>query len=227
MWDQTTELQPFKDKRLELKLENADLVTALKQLVDKATLADNTATCSAVRLESLWHAAFFSKAAAFNLVKRLPSLQCQKPCIQTVPLVQYCDQLQTLQAWQYDASWLPVLPSQQQQLHEEGERLATEAQPEFSKFWPMNFASAQRLLWAAGTSPGIYQIFLCRYEYLDDGTRRLQMRTEWYVGAASIGKLPMPVSSTPSLHAHCKLEHASHGIIIWHPMMLAEIHIMT
>ena len=173
-------------------------MAALKQLAEQSFEEDNTATAAAAQQERRLQADFFSKAVAFNLVKRLPDLACIKSRIQTVLLEQQGSQLETLQTWQYDSNILPVLPPElQERIRQEG-RIEDPAAIKFSKFWPMDFANAQALRRAAGVSPGIYQIFLCRYETQADGTRTLVMRTEWYVGAASVGKslgVQVPVSA--------------------------------
>ena len=188
VWDQTPELKPFKNRRFSLTLNDETLVATLRQLAEQALQEDNAASASAAQQEQRLHAAFFSKAVAFDLVKRLPSRKCGKDRVQTVPLVQKKSQLETLQAWQYDPDVLPVLPPQlQARLQKEG-RIVAQTPFSFSQFWPMDFANAQALRRAAGASPGIYQIFLCKYSTQDDGTCELVMRTEWYVGAASVGK---------------------------------------
>lgn len=185
VWDQ--DLQPFKNQRFALSLDNSPLVVALQHLVQEATKTNCRPTAAAAAHERQLKATFFSRTVAFNLVQQLPEATCAMPLIQTVPLVQLASPLQTLEAFHYDPAHLHLLPSHLQHLYTSG-RLAGVKAPQRSRFWPMDFANTSALRRAPGASPGIYQIFLCRYETDSKGQRKLISRTEWYNGAASIGK---------------------------------------
>lgn len=119
-------------------------------------------------------------AVAHVLLKLLPvGSSAPWPSIQEQPLVTKDTWRKTVDSFTYVN--VPLLPDSAVQCYRNnGERPPTEWGPMRELSW----ASKPSLLDEAADGPGIYQIFLCRYEVIG-GRRTLVLQTEWYLGEAA------------------------------------------
>ena len=119
-------------------------------------------------------------AMAHVLLKLLPLGSAPWHGIQEEPLVIKDTWLETVTSFTYaNIALLPDSAVQWYQ-HNPGERPPTSWGPMRELSW----ASKRPLLDEAADNPGIYQIFLCRYEVIG-GRRVLVLQTEWYLGEAA------------------------------------------
>ena len=182
VWSQTKELQLFKARRFKLTLDEA-LADVLRKLADQA-LAANISPNFWMHHGSPQNAELRSEHAHSRIkqlkfqsqVKRLRN----KPSISSIPLVITSDGII------HDPDVLPMLPPQYAEYWTSGP-LANRQQPQWSGFFTIDFENAQILVRKAGSCGGIYQIWLSRRELQPDGSYKVVMRTELYVGSA-IGK---------------------------------------
>ena len=165
------ELAAYSSQRFRFKLD-ATMVSLLQTLVQEA-LTEGVEPSAWEQHGSYCDPSFKSKAALKELqrLELQPDSQFTFRSIHSIPLTQ------TASGLIHDQSELPVLPEGLQH-----------HQVKWSPFHKMSFEDARTLLQKAGALGGIYQIWLCLYETQADGTQRLLMRTEWYVGSG-IGKL--------------------------------------
>lgn len=165
------ELAAYSSQRFRFKLD-ATMVSVLQTLVQEVLTA-GVEPSAWEQHGSYCDPSFKSKAA----LKELQRLELQPDSQFTFRSIHSIRLTQTASGLIHDQSELPVLPEGLQH-----------HQVKWSPFHKMNFENAKTLLQEAGALGAIYQIWLCLYETQADGTQRLLMRTEWYVGSG-IGKL--------------------------------------
>ncbi len=178
VWDSTPQLSPWKLKWLALPLDDQQLMEALRAVAKAAAeqidkhVQQGDDICKELRPVHIDH------AMAHVLMKLLPvgSVGMHIHSIQEQPLVDQGSWRKTVGHFVY--ANVPLLPNCAEQWYREHD---VQLPTSWGSIRKLDWASKRSLMDEAADGPGVYQIFLDRYEMIN-GKRTLVLRTEWYIG---------------------------------------------
>ncbi|KAL3136537.1 hypothetical protein ABBQ38_005786 [Trebouxia sp. C0009 RCD-2024] len=181
VWDQTDELKDFRANRFKLTLTESLAVVfqkLAKQALDAGILSQTWLHHSSQKNTELKSDAAHYRIQMLQFQSQIKSLS-HTPHVSNILLVKSEDGLV------HDPKVLPVLPPCFDDLWTDGP-LSDKARPHWSKFHLLSFETAQSLLRQAGSCGGVYQMWLSRRERQTNGSYKTVMRTELYVGSATV-----------------------------------------